>query len=85
MPFRRSAKVRIGARIKTKAGTTGNHPRDDGGRLRRSLAPPKNLHRAGAAATFPPKPRTAQGRHEWLLSGSERVVGVIINRKQDGR
>ena len=51
-----------------------------GDRLRTACVPPKILHRGGAAATFPPKPRTAQGRHKWPLSGSERVVGVIINR-----
>ena len=78
MPVRRTGKVRIGARIKKKARSTADHPRVNGGGLRRTLAPPKNLHLAGAAATFPPKPRTAQGRHEWPLSGSERVVGVIF-------
>ena len=65
--FRRCPNVRIGTRMNNEGGVQGHQPPETGGGLRRGCVPPKILHHAGAAATFPPKPRAAQGRQRWLL------------------
>ena len=44
----------------------GMHPRRADGTLRPATVPPESLRRAEAAATFPQKARTAQGRQRWL-------------------
>ena len=47
------------------------------GTLGRGTVPPKSLRHAGAAATFPEKARTAQGRQRWSDEARGGVVDVI--------